>query len=51
MFYCEECRQAMRWPESFMASHGPCEVCEKTADCHEVASKLLPLPGDREKDG
>ena len=41
MFYCEKCREKNQWPESFGRSRGRCEVCGKTADCHDVASRLL----------
>lgn len=47
MFYCEECRKRNEWPESFGGSHGICEICGKVRDCHDVASKFLPLPKDR----
>ena len=42
MFYCEQCRRARAWPESLARSRGPCELCDRTADCHDVASKFLP---------
>ncbi len=44
MFYCESCREAKGWPESFGRSRGPCEVCGKVRDCHDVATKSLPEP-------
>jgi hypothetical protein len=42
MFYCEECRKERDWPESIAKSHGPCELCHKTAACHDMPSKYLP---------
>lgn len=44
MFYCEKCRKKNKWPESGMGSHGRCEVCGKTADCHDTPSSVLPDP-------
>jgi hypothetical protein len=44
MFYCEGCRVKRDWPESMTTSRGPCEVCGKLRDCHDVPSKFLPLP-------
>jgi len=42
MFYCEECRKKNKWPEGFAVSRGPCEMCGKTATCHDVPSCALP---------
>lgn len=45
MFFCEECRVKKGWPKGYgPGSRGPCEVCKKTANCHDVPSKALPLP-------
>lgn len=44
MFYCDACREKREWPESFLKSRGPCEICRKVADCNDVPSSLLPLP-------
>lgn len=41
MFYCEECRQANKWPESIFKSYGRCELCEKSAPCNERSSSFL----------
>lgn len=47
MFFCEECRVKNGWPTSlgypFMGvSYGPCEVCKKVGECHDVPSSALP---------
>lgn len=44
MFFCETCRVEKNWPDSIAKSHGPCELCRKTADCNDVPSKYLPMP-------
>jgi hypothetical protein len=44
MFYCDRCRVRNHWPETMARSTGPCEVCGKTAVCHDTPSKYLPLP-------
>lgn len=46
MFYCNQCAEAKAYPKSFRLSHGRCEVCGRTADCHDVPHRLLPLPGE-----
>lgn len=46
MFFCEKCRKKKGWPESIRGSHGRCEVCGKTADCHDVPSCALPVGAD-----
>ena len=43
MFFCEKCRVKNDWPTSmgypFMGiSYGPCEVCKKVGECHDVPS-------------
>lgn len=49
MFYCDPCRlkQDPVWPEGWMKSQGPCEICGKSALCSDVPSKYLPLPRRR----
>lgn len=47
MFYCDPCARSKGWPEGFMKSHGPCEVCGKTRLCSDVPSKFLPLPKEK----
>ena len=42
MFYCEKCRKKHGWPKGLSGSHGRCEMCEKTATCHDVPSSALP---------
>jgi len=44
MFYCEKCRVENKYPEAIIKSYGRCEICEKTADCHDVPSRHLPSP-------
>jgi len=44
MFYCEACRIKRDWPEGFLRSYGPCELCGKMANCHDVPSRFLPIP-------
>lgn len=43
MFYCDACAHKNGWPDDFWLprSHGPCEVCGKTASCHDVPSTRL----------
>ena len=42
MFYCEECRKARNWPESYSQSRGPCELCKKLTVCYDRPSSSLP---------
>lgn len=42
MFYCNECRDKMKWPESFSQSKGPCEMCGKISICNDVHHSHLP---------
>lgn len=42
MFFCEKCRVRNKWFTSFGQSYGRCEICGKTAECHDVPSKYLP---------
>lgn len=45
MFYCEECREKNKYPETILfKSYGPCDICGKKDLCNNVASKNLPLP-------
>lgn len=46
MFYCKRCQEKNSWPEGLGRSYGRCEVCGKTAECYDVASKYLPVPGE-----
>lgn len=41
MYYCDECRKENNWPEGFIKSHGPCEVCDKFALCSDIPAKDL----------
>ena len=43
MFFCEKCRLKNKWPEGFSKSVGPCELCRKSALCHDVPSSFLPF--------
>lgn len=43
MFYCEKCRKANEWPETFFKSRGPCEICEEVAVCNDCPSSRLPM--------
>lgn len=45
MFFCEECRAKNKWPEGFMKSQGPCEICGEVAICNHIPSRHLPIPG------
>jgi hypothetical protein len=47
MFYCDPCRVRKEWPETLSRSTGPCEICGKTALCHDCPSEYLPLPRGR----
>jgi hypothetical protein len=49
MFFCEGCRKDNDWPEGFMRSFGPCEVCGRRANCHDVPSRALPEPKRKAK--
>lgn len=42
MFYCEDCKDKRDYPESFMRSFGPCEICKKRDWCYDVPSGYLP---------
>ena len=45
MFYCDDCAAQKGWPfPTFVTSIGTCEVCNKPAECNDLASKDLPLP-------
>lgn len=44
MYYCEECKKKLHWPESMSRSRGKCEVCGLGAVCYDVPSKYLPEP-------
>jgi hypothetical protein len=41
MFYCEPCRKARAWPQSFSGSYGKCEICGRRAVCHDTPSSAL----------
>ena len=41
MFYCDECRTARDYPESFSKSKGKCEICGRTALCHDKPVKEI----------
>lgn len=51
MFFCEPCRKKEDWPESLLLSKGRCEICKKTAICHDVKSSDLPKPPPPPLDG
>ena len=45
MFYCNDCAAKNEWPQDTMLrSNGVCEICQTTAVCNDVPSKLLPIP-------
>ena len=44
MFYCDACQRQNEWPEGFLRSYGPCEVCGKPSNCSDVPSSWLPSP-------
>jgi hypothetical protein len=43
MFFCDPCREARNWPQSFGGSYGACEVCSVVTRCNDVPSKYLPI--------
>jgi hypothetical protein len=49
MFYCDTCRDKRNWPDGFVKSRGPCELCGKQAACSDVPSGALP-PGPQAKE-
>ena len=42
MFYCEQCRAKLGWPDSLSRSRGPCEVCGMPSLCYDRPSSSLP---------
>ena len=42
MFYCEDCKEKNKYPESIRVSYGRCEICGETAECYDVPSSHLP---------
>lgn len=44
MFYCDPCAIAKGWPQTFLRSHGKCEVCGTAAECSSMRSSDLPRP-------
>lgn len=45
MFYCDPCALPRKWPtDTFVRSHGPCEICGNVSNCNDVPSKYLPIP-------
>lgn len=42
MFYCKKCEVANEWPEGWLKSYGPCEICGVHDYCNDVPSKYLP---------
>lgn len=44
MFYCEPCRDRTDWPRNQDPPNvnAVCDLCGRTADCHEQLSRLLP---------
>jgi len=51
MFYCDECAKKRGWPESFMKSKGPCEICDRVAVCNDIPSGALPMSKLEPSDG
>ena len=44
MYYCENCRRTRSWPESYVTSFGPCELCDRITACWDRPSSSLPDP-------
>lgn len=44
MFYCNACAEQRGWPQTGFTSYGLCEICEKTCECNDRPSRLLPPP-------
>lgn len=44
MFFCEPCRVEREWPEGFIQSRGPCELCGVVSVCYDIPSRALPPP-------
>lgn len=44
MFYCDNCAEKYKYPESFSKSMGKCECCEVKGVCNDVPSSMLPKP-------
>lgn len=42
MFYCKQCAEKHKWPNSFSVSYGRCEMCEEVAECYDTPSSRLP---------
>jgi hypothetical protein len=36
MFYCKECEEKQGWPEGWLKSYGPCEICGVTGECSDT---------------
>lgn len=41
MFYCDDCAKRLRWPQTIVASRGPCEVCGINTTCNDYPSSQL----------
>jgi len=44
MFYCDDCAEKNGYPKSIIRSIGPCECCNKLADCNDMPCSNLPKP-------
>ena len=44
MFYCNECAEKHKYPETISKSIGICELCNEHAECNDRPSRLLPTP-------
>jgi len=44
MFYCDDCAEKNKYPESLFKSIGDCEICGERKVCNERPSSSLPKP-------
>jgi hypothetical protein len=44
MFICETCRVKLGYELPMSGSHGPCESCGKTKECHDIRPWSIPTP-------
>jgi hypothetical protein len=47
MFYCDECAEKNGYPQSIIRSKGPCELCDRVANCSDMPSSSLPKPEEK----
>lgn len=43
-FYCDDCADDAGWPkETFIGSHGPCEICGRVLRNNDIPSRALTI--------